>query len=154
MPNNYRFKEIKLRAYNKTTKKMHYYNEQDIAFVINSTGFQILSLAENGTILPDGLGDDSNSVLMQGAGFRDDKSNDIYEGDLLFMRRQLKGKLVPIVGVVNAKDFSFAVSMGKVPFMLGYGDKNIEVLGNIFEHEDGELAQRTELMLKKFDVKA
>jgi YopX protein len=151
MANNYRFKEIKLRAYNKDTKKMHYYNEQGVAFAINSTGFQILSLDMNGAIYPDDLGNDSNSVLMQGAGVKDDKSNDIFEGDILFFRRQLKKKLVPVVGIVNARDHTFSVSMGKIPFMFAYGDKNVEVLGNIFEHSDEELASRTELKLKKYE---
>jgi len=147
---DYRFREIKLRVYNKETKKMVFSNREQVAFAINSKGFAVLDLDSEGNILPEPLGDETNSVLMQGSGHRDEKNNDIYEGDVVFMcRRTIKGWL-PVVGVVNAKDFTFSVNSGLTHYTFDYADKNLYVLGNIFETSDEDLAKEAQAKLDKF----
>ena len=62
------------------------------------------------------LGDDSNSVLMQGVNFKDKSHTDIYEGDLLFLTVPMKRLLLPMVGIVGIKDFTYCINtvMGRV----------------------------------------
>lgn len=150
---NYRFKHIELRAYNKTSKKMLFSHDESVAFAINSSGFSILSLDSEGNIYPETLGDDTDTVLMQGAGFKDHANNMIYEGDVVFMRRPTKKGLFPIIGVVNAKDFTFSVNSGINHYTLSYSDKDLQILGNIFETSDEALAKKGEDLLKKYEIK-
>lgn len=129
---------------------MHYYNDEGIAFAINATGFTILSLSKEGAISPVTFGDDTNSVLMQGAGRRDDKGNEVYEGDILFFRRPTPKGLLPVIGVVNANDFTYSVNDSMVRYNFAYADKDIEVLGNIFQNTDEQLAKLVEEKLAKY----
>jgi len=147
---SYRFKEIKLRAFNKESKQMIYASRENIAFAINSKGFTILDLDEEGNIKSEPLGDETNSILMQYSGARDDKTTDIYEGDVVFFRRRTVKGWLPVVGVVNAKDFTYSVNSGLVHYIFDYADKNLMILGNIFETSDEELAKKAQEKLDEF----
>jgi uncharacterized phage protein (TIGR01671 family) len=150
---NYRFKETQLRAWNKTTKKMHYRNTPATAFILGPSGFSVVEIDSVNFNIEGVLADETDSVLMTGVGLQDDDKKDIYEGDIVFMRRPTKKGLLPIGGVVNAKDFTFSVNSGVAQFMLGYSDKNIQVLGNVFENTDEELAAKLEELFKKYPLK-
>lgn len=131
---------------------MHYMTDKK-AFVLTGKSFEVMELDDNGLAYAC-LGDDTNSVLMQGTNFRDDKLTDIYEGDVLFFRRYMNRVLLPMVGIVNAKDFSFCINsvVGQVSF--GYQDKDIEVLGNIFQMSDEDLAKIVEKRFGEFAKKS
>ena len=143
-----RFGQIKLRAFVKSKKEMVYPNDQK-SILIGGSSEAILEIDSPNIVYASG----DDVVIMKSTGWRDNKLTDIYEGDLLFSTRSLKGGVLPIVGVVNARDFSFAVNTGSGVFYFDYGDKNITVLGNIFENTDEELAERTRNILAKFSEK-
>ncbi len=126
---------------------MHYVGATK-AFLLTSNGFDIINLGEEGS-----LGDSDNSVLMQGTNFRDEKNTDIYEGDVLFFCRFMNGVRLPVVGIVNVKDFSFCINSVVGQMVFNYADKNLEVLGNIFEHSDEQLAKIVEGKIKSFEKK-
>lgn len=133
---------------------MIYSNQERVAFALNSGGFTVLDLDLNGNIKPDPFGDEMNSVLMHGAGKKDDTHTDIYEGDVVFFcRRTVKGWL-PVIGVVNSQDFTFCVNAGLARYTFDYADKNIYVLGNIFETSDEELAAKAKEKLDKYTPEA
>ncbi len=150
---NYRFKQTQLRAWNKTTKKMHYATTLGTAFIVSSTGFAVVDIDQTNYNIEGIFADDTDSVLMSGVGLKTDSGQDIYEGDVVFMRRPMKKGLLPIVGVVNAKDFTFSVNAGVAHFMLGYTDKAIQVIGNIFETTDADLAVKAEELMTKHPLK-
>ncbi len=149
MSKNYRFKQIQLRAFNKDLKKMIYSDDPAVIFILNSKGFVTAKVTEDGGI-GEPLAQDENSVLMQGAGHKDYKNNPIYEGDVVFTRRPTKRGLFPIIGIVNSKDFTFTVNSGINHYVLAYEDKDTEILGNIFEHSDEELAKKGEELMAKY----
>ena len=154
MEKNYRFRTPQFRVFNKTEKKMIYSNQEGVAFVLNSSGFSVLAIDKEGNTQSEALAQDENSVLMTGAGRRDDKNTDIYEGDVVFARKLMAGRqFLPICGIVNSKDFTFSFNSGVKHFIFDYSDKDILVLGNIFENTDDELAEKAKVLFEKYSEK-
>ncbi len=150
---NYRFKNIQLRAFHREKKKMFYSCHSEFAFIINGANFQVLDLNKDGSLAESLYVNDTNSILMQGAGYRDKKNTDIYEGDVLFVRRPTPKGLFPIIGVVNGQDYTFTINSGLKRHMFDYSDKDVEVLGNDFQNSDEELAEKSEALLGKYQIK-
>ena len=150
---NYRFKEVKLRAYNKTAKKMFYSNQDGVAFINSKTGFSVVEIDLQNFNVEGVLADDEDSVLMNAVHFKDKHNNDIYEGDVVFFRRHIAKQLLPMVGVVMGKDFSYSINSGIEHFPMVYNDKDLEILGNIFENTDEELAKKAEEKISKYRTK-
>ncbi len=146
---DYRFKVPQLRAWNKTTKKMHYSNASSTGFILGASGFSVVEIDSANFNVEGVLADDSDSVLMSGVGYRDKTNADIYEGDVVFMLRPLKRAKLPIAGIVQAKDFTYSVNSGVNHFAFDYRDADIQVLGNIFENTDEELAAKVEALMKE-----
>jgi uncharacterized phage protein (TIGR01671 family) len=152
---NYRFNELSLRAWNKTEKKMYYSDAN--AIMIYKGGFTVMPIEgegdARGIAIEKVVVSENDGVLMSGIGYRDKNANWIYEGDIVFMRRQTKKGLFPIIGLVQGRDFTFSVAQGRIHYSFDYADRDLEVLGNIFEHSDEELAKKSEELLKKYELK-
>lgn len=143
---NARFDNVKLRAFVSSKKEMIYPNETKAIFIGKSN--MVLDLSKSVEEIVYSSGEDV--TVMKFTGWRDVNLTDIYEGDLIFSTRSLKGGVIPIIGVVNSRDFSFAVNTGSGVFYFDYGDKNTVVVGNIFQNTDEELAAKTKELLEKF----
>lgn len=151
---SYRFRESRFRIFNRETKKMYYSTESNLAFILSKDNFLVTRILEDGSMDPIPLADSSNSVWMEAAYWRDDFSTDMYEGDVVFTRRVMNGRQIfPICGIINAKDFTYSINSGVSRFTLDYGDKNTQVLGNIFQTSDEDLAAKAKDLFEKWPVK-
>lgn len=153
MLNNYRFREQRFRAWNKETKRMVYSFSSKIGFIFCGDGAAIVEVDDNGEFLNEHFGDDTNCVIMSWTGARDKSNKDIYEGDIVFVKRRVGRQFLPHVGIVNAKDFQYIVDSGKYKFPFEYTDSETEVIGNIFENTDEEMAKKAEELISKFSKK-
>ena len=151
---SFRFNEVSLRVWSKVGAKMHYISDGKSAILAHKNGFTLYPIGgegENESVeMETPIADSSNGVLMHGIGYRDSKGEWIYEGDVLFMRRPMKAGLFPIVGLVQGRDLGFSVFQGRIHYGIEFSDKDLVVVGNIFEHSDEQLAAKTEELLKKF----
>lgn len=133
---------IKLRVWHKE-KKIMYNPETNFPVVLSGLGFNVLHDDEE-------LADEKNCVLMLGCNYVDKNGRDVFEGDLVYFKRRTARGFLPVVGVVARKDFTFNVVAHGISFQFDYADKEFEVLGNLFENTDAELATATENKLKHF----
>lgn len=141
------------RAWNKTTKKMYHSVKGDVAFILTKSGFAVTDFDSGNLNIETLHASDEDSVLMHGVNFRDKHGKWIYEGDLIFFKRRTHRGFIPVIGIVNRKDFTFGVNTINASFTFDYGDADLEVLGNIVENSDEELAALAEKLLKPFEKK-
>ncbi len=88
---------------------------------------------------------------MQGLGRNATNGTELYQGDVIAYTRKPRRKEerpYPVVGIIAWKDGSYIINSGIVHWDLSPVDKDLELLGNVFEDTDENLAQRVQEKLE------
>jgi uncharacterized phage protein (TIGR01671 family) len=112
-------REIKFRAWNKTTNKM---------IDVHAITPLVLTGEMEGVFLPFL----DNIVLQQYTGFKDNKNKDIYEGDILKCNNRTVNKFIEVKWEAEKAAFTFENRF--IPYFLEF--KDVTIVGNIFENPE------------------
>ena len=127
-------REIKFRAWLKDEKKMVKVSElRDIDIDIKSDQNVIYFDFEKQEYCCKGF---DEVELMQYTGLKDKNGVKIFDGDIVKTTRIFKGKVLELIKYVEFKNGSFLLkSLQEESPMYLYKEFELEVIGNIWEHE-------------------
>ena len=133
-------REIKFRIWDKETKHMHIFGDNihdTIAFEGKTNKIYYYNL-QNGC---GSLSEDSDYVLMQYTGLKDKNGQEIYEGDIVYIKGETE--LLDIKGKVEYNDSwaQFVITntgniINETEPLGDYEEQDLEVIGNIYNNPE------------------
>jgi uncharacterized phage protein (TIGR01671 family) len=128
-------RQIKFRAWDKDSKRMHYAED-----LIGPGGWVIQFHGEPLKIGIHSVFEPENVKLMQYTGLEDKNGKEIYEGDIVRTTRISVGfwrvRARKLTGEVVYQPGAFTIGHGAAAQLISPHRDDLEVIGNIYEHPE------------------